>query len=71
MSKSELLPEPKDEIVSTSLSLDQTSIDWLDEIGKATSRSRSDVAREIFRNVRNNQPVGTMERRATDRRKAS
>lgn len=65
----EFLPEPKEPVVSTSLALDEETIEWLDGIADQTKRSRSDVAREIFRNVR--QASANPARRASDQRRAS
>lgn len=55
MAKTELVPgpaEPKEPLVPTTMALDQENLDWLDGISTRTKRSRSEVAREIFRNVR-------------------
>lgn len=56
MSKPGLLPPPAEPkpppMVPITLALDEESIGWLDGIATSTNRSRSDVAREIFRAVR-------------------
>lgn len=56
MAMSPLIPlpaEPKpDPMVPTTLNLDAEDIAWLDSIAERTKRSRSDVARQIFRAVR-------------------
>lgn len=59
-SLSNMVPGPRAELVNTTLLLDADTVEWLDEIGDTTNRSRSDVAREIFRNVR------SAEKRRTD-----
>ncbi len=50
------LPEPRREVFATSLALDQDTVDWLDGLADRLNRSRSEVAREIFRKVRESEP---------------
>lgn len=55
MSKPDLLPgppQPKPEMVQTSINFDQETLDWLDSVAETSKRSRSDALREILRNVR-------------------
>lgn len=47
-----LLPTAKGEVVQTSVSIEQASLDWLNQLATDTNRTRSDVLREILRNVR-------------------
>lgn len=58
MSKPDLLPgppEPKPEMVQTSINFDQATLEWLDGVAEQANRSRSDALREILRNVREQQ----------------
>lgn len=52
---SSLLPPVRPDVFSTSLALCQDDVDWLDSQAALLNRSRSDVAREIFRNIREQQ----------------
>ncbi len=66
---SSVVPGPKAGVVPTTLALEEDTVAWLDEIAERTDRSRSDVAREIFRNVRTAESA-SRERRQSDRRAA-
>lgn len=50
--EAEFLPSPRLPAVPATLALDEELIGWLDGIATRTNRSRSDVAREILRAVR-------------------
>ena len=50
------LPEVRREVFATSLALDQETVDWLDGLAERLNRSRSEVAREIFKRVRETEP---------------
>lgn len=65
---SSVVPGPKAEVVPTTLALEEDTVAWLDGIAERTNRSRSDVAREIFRGVRAaaGEPEATPRRRAED-----
>lgn len=56
MSNQDLLPrmaEPKpDNLEPVSMTIDSASIAWLDGLATQTNKSRSEVARDIFRKVR-------------------
>jgi predicted transcriptional regulator len=50
------IPQPRQDVFSTSLALDQETVDWLDGLAERLNRSRSEIAREIFKRVRESEP---------------
>ncbi len=68
---SSIVPGPRGDLVATTLYIEQDTVDWLDRVADRTNRSRSEVAREILRAVREREPTPAVTEPQVERRHSS